>query len=105
MQRSELRFQHKPARDHYIPAERQGPEPMRRGYSRSLAWGHGGSCEFKPGLLGVAHTIGGLLRLGSSFSRIGAQSLRGHLYNMVLIGLGREICDQTESIGFSVLGI
>lgn len=28
LQRSEPRFQHKTARDHYIPAEKQGPEPM-----------------------------------------------------------------------------
>lgn len=49
--------------------------------------------------------VGGLLRLGSSFSSIGAQSLRGHWYNMVLIGLGRGICDQAESIGFCLLGI
>lgn len=49
--------------------------------------------------------VGGLLRLGSSFSRIGAQPLRGHLYDVILTGPGRGICDQAEPMGFSLLGI
>ena len=54
--------------------------------------------------------VGGLLRLRSSFSRIGAPSPRGRhqwacLYDRTLIGLGRGICDQAEPIMFSLLGI
>lgn len=56
------------------------------------------------------HQLGGLLRLRSSFSRMGAPSPRGShqwacLYDRTLTGLGRGICDKVEPIRFSLLGI
>lgn len=65
-------------------------------------WGHGGSCESSQGFWAWQTAVGGLLKLGSSFSRIGAQSLRvggRSLYDMTLIGLGRGILTKLNQLG------
>lgn len=92
--------------------DRQEPAPMEQACSRR----HGS--DGVAAAVNLSHAsfvwqtlvVGGVLGLGSSFSRTCTQSSQGslqwvYLYDMTLIGLGRGICGQAELIKFSLLVI